>query len=230
MNRSMRDIVHCFECLGDFIKAWRFPFHQLVDGTFDFSQTDWFVNQCQTWLLLEGVQDSEVYCQSMSPHSSDDFALYFMEVRLRSKAQWSLSRPSIVVHQLHTRLCSVVEHTMRSSMWLSVIPELVDLLLVHVLCPGLPDFGSKKVFMMHRRCARYMCSRLLPFRFHWRSPWGPSVVQNSLECIPSSFPMLELMLAPMMISDFTGARWSRVSSVSRKQRLSASLPVLVHGW
>ncbi len=40
MNRSMRDIVHCFECLGDFIKAWRFPFHQLVDGTFDFSQTD----------------------------------------------------------------------------------------------------------------------------------------------------------------------------------------------
>jgi len=48
-------------------------------------------------------------------------------------------------------------------MWVSAIPELVGQLLVQVLYPGLFDLASKKVFMMHRQCARYTCKRFLPF-------------------------------------------------------------------
>jgi hypothetical protein len=107
---------------------------------------------CNRYLLysLHCSSSSQIFLQSISPRFSEDLALYFMEVRLRSRdaARWSLSSPSRVVQQLCMRLCNAVEHTIRSSMWLSAMPELVGLLLVQVLCPGLPDFVSKKVFIL----------------------------------------------------------------------------------
>ncbi len=52
----------------------------------------------------------------MSPQFIDDFALYLMNVMLRSRetARWLLSRPSRVVQQLYTCLCNVIEQTIRS--------------------------------------------------------------------------------------------------------------------
>jgi hypothetical protein len=155
----------------------------------------------------------------MFPLSMDAFSLYFKDVRFSCirTALWSLSAPPFTTWQFLTCLWSVVEHTIRSSMWDSGSPVLVGRLLVHVPYPGPLALHSKKVFVTQRRCARYSVSNPSPFVFCFGRPCGPRVDWNSLDCRSSSLPILALTSAPMMISLSAGSLLRRVSRVSRKR-------------
>ena len=79
-----------------------------------------------------------------------------IDVKLSSMTttRWSLSSLSRVVQQFLMCLCSDVEHTSRSSMWESTMPELVGQLLIQVAKLGLCFFASKKVFITRIQWAR----------------------------------------------------------------------------
>ncbi len=155
----------------------------------------------------------------MFPLSRDAFSLYFNGVKFSCiwTALWSLLAPLSSTWQFLTRLWSLVEHTIRSSMWKSDSPVLAGRLLVHVPYPGPLALHSKKVFVTQRRCARYSVSNSSPFAFRFERPCEPMVNRNSLDCRSSSLPMLALTPTPIMISLSAGSLLMRVSRVSRKR-------------
>ena len=112
---------------------------------------------------------SQIFLQSMSPLSRDVFSLYFNDARFSCirTARWSLSAPSSTTWQFLTRLWSVVEHTLRSSMCESGRPVLVGRLLVHVPYPGQLALHSKKVFGTRRQC---LLTRPPEEKDHWPLP------------------------------------------------------------
>ncbi len=91
-----------------------------------------------------------IACQSISPLCIDAFGLYLVEVRFKviCTARWSLLILSGATKQFCTRLCSVVEVTITSSMCNLACPFWVGRLLVNVPCPGPLAFLGKRCSLL----------------------------------------------------------------------------------